>query len=128
MFGQSPLRFHLTIIVILCAVGMGVAWWFLHHNQLKWQHWLAMWMLVINIITFGYYAFDKLLSTRVLVVWYRVPETVLHTLNFLGGSPAALIAMSIFRHKTIKQSFRIVFWAIVIVQMALAAYIVKSVW
>jgi uncharacterized membrane protein YsdA (DUF1294 family) len=52
----------------------------------------------------------------------------LHTLSAIGGSPAALLAMWLFRHKTIKASFRILFWAIVVLQLCLSAYIAKLLW
>jgi uncharacterized membrane protein YsdA (DUF1294 family) len=44
----------------------------------------------------------------------RVPERTLHLLAFLGGWPGALVAQRQFRHKTRKVSFRVVFWAVVV--------------
>jgi uncharacterized membrane protein YsdA (DUF1294 family) len=52
-----------------------------------------------------------------------VPEVVLHGLALAGGSPAALLAMRLFRHKTAKSGFRFVFWVIVAAQALLAAYL-----
>ncbi|KPZ15695.1 putative family protein [Pseudomonas syringae pv. viburni] len=49
----------------------------------------------------------------------RTPENVLHTVELLGGWPGALLAQQVFRHKTRKVSFQVVFWLIVLVHQAL---------
>jgi uncharacterized membrane protein YsdA (DUF1294 family) len=36
--------------------------------------------------------------------------------GFLGGSPGAFWAQRTFRHKTKKQPFQLIFWALVLVQ------------
>lgn len=43
---------------------------------------------------------------------------VLHGLALIGGSLGAYAAMRIFRHKTVKGPFRIIFWLIVVAQIA----------
>ena len=68
---------------------------------------------------------DKYLAGTLL---FRIPELTLHTLSAIGGSPAAFVAMAVFRHKTIKSSFRILFWSIVVLQLVLTAYVVKVLW
>ena len=40
----------------------------------------------------------------------RVPEATLHAVELLGGWPGALLARHLFRHKTAKASYRVVFW------------------
>ena len=51
----------------------------------------------------------------------RTPESTLHTIALVGGWPGALLARQVFRHKTIKQPFRTIFWVTVIANcMALA--------
>ncbi len=45
---------------------------------------------------------------------WRTPENTLHALAVVGGWPGALVAQHRFRHKTQKKSFRIVFWATVL--------------
>src|SRR5262245_38455989 len=47
----------------------------------------------------------------------RVPEGTLHLLAFLGGWPGALLGQRLFRHKTQKVPFRIVFWAGVVLHV-----------
>ena len=56
----------------------------------------------------------------------RTPETSLHLVGFLGGWPGALIAQQQFRHKTAKRSFQVVFWATVVVNLATAAWLLRS--
>lgn len=75
--------------------------------------WLASWLVAINLSTFAYYGFDKF---QARTNGSRVPEVVLHLLVVLGGAVGAYLAMQLFRHKTIKGRFRLVFWAIVAVQ------------
>jgi len=45
---------------------------------------------------------------------WRTPEKVLHAVELLGGWPGALIAQQVWRHKTRKVSFQLVFWLIVL--------------
>jgi len=64
------------------------------------------------------YGYDTAVSSGTKL---RVPENVLHLLAFLGGSPAALLSQAMFRHKTLKPSFRRTFWLIVALQLTAAA-------
>jgi uncharacterized membrane protein YsdA (DUF1294 family) len=52
----------------------------------------------------------------------RAPEMVLHTLALLGGSPTALISQKLFRHKTSKKSFIIIYWLIVLMQTGMIVW------
>jgi uncharacterized membrane protein YsdA (DUF1294 family) len=115
-------RAHLILALSLCAIATVAFWWFLTNHQHIWWHWLAFWLLAANLIAFGYFGLDKYLASRFLVV--RIPEVVLHTLTAVGGSPGALLAMWLFRHKTIKPAFRIYFWCIVVIQAALIVYLI----
>ena len=45
---------------------------------------------------------------------WRTSESTLHTIALVGGWPGALVARRVFRHKTIKQPFRTIFWGTVI--------------
>lgn len=69
----------------------------------------------ISTATIALYGYDKRAAAKNRL---RVPEKVLHGLALLGGSPAALLSQQLFRHKTSKASFRIWFWLIVVVQLA----------
>lgn len=56
----------------------------------------------------------------------RTPESTLHFVDLLGGWPGALIAQQQFRHKTVKASFQAVFWLTVVVNFAVAMWLVRS--
>ncbi|MBR1756771.1 MAG: DUF1294 domain-containing protein [Alphaproteobacteria bacterium] len=74
----------------------------------------------INIVTFAAYGADKRAAVR--GAW-RVPEANLHTLEFLGGWIGAFIAQKFFRHKTKKKSYRIMFWLMLVLQLAAVYFI-----
>ena len=74
--------------------------------------WVGICFAVISAVTFGLYGHDK---KRAESGGWRTPESVLHLLELLGGWPAAFIAQRYFRHKTIKTSYRLTFWLIVLV-------------
>ena len=71
--------------------------------------------LVISLATFVAYAFDKSAAKR---GGWRTSENTLHLLSLVGGWPGALVAQSRLRHKSRKQSFRVVFWVTVILNCA----------
>ena len=60
------------------------------------------WISAVNVLTFVLFAHDKRSAIR---NDWRVPEAHLLGLAVLGGSPAALLARQMFRHKTRKQPF-----------------------
>jgi uncharacterized membrane protein YsdA (DUF1294 family) len=79
---------------------------------------VAAWLAAITVVTFLAYGYDKSAAGSRRT---RVPERVLLALALAGGTLGALVAMPAFRHKTIKQEFRLRFWAVVVIQLALAA-------
>ncbi len=64
---------------------------------------LEAYLFAVNGITVLYYFFDKLIAGTGFL---RVPENTLHFLSLIGGWPAALFSQNLFRHKTVKRSFR----------------------
>jgi len=84
---------------------------------------LLAYLLAINITTFLLYGYDKFISRTEML---RVPELNLQALALLGGSPAALVAQKFFRHKTIKESFQIVYWIIVAIQFGVLIFLLKN--
>src|SRR5512140_4020020 len=72
------------------------------------------WIIGVNLASFFTYGYDKSIAGRGVT---RVPEVVLHLLTALGGTVGSFAAMQIFRHKTQKKPFQIVFWAIVAIQI-----------
>jgi uncharacterized membrane protein YsdA (DUF1294 family) len=74
------------------------------------------WLVAITLVTFLVYGYDKLVAGSGRT---RVPEAVLLALTFAGGTLGALLGRWLFRHKTRKTGFRIRFWLVVAVQIAL---------
>ena len=84
-------------------------------------NWLIAYLAGVNLATVLLYAYDKAAAGR--GTWLRVPERVLHGAALAGGTPGALLAQAVLRHKTVKRSFRAWFVAICVVQvLALAAW------
>jgi uncharacterized membrane protein YsdA (DUF1294 family) len=72
------------------------------------------WIGGVSIASFLTYAYDKSIAGHGIT---RVPEVVLHLLTALGGTLGSFAAMRIFRHKTLKRPFQMIFWAIVAIQV-----------
>jgi uncharacterized membrane protein YsdA (DUF1294 family) len=77
------------------------------------------WMIVLvylamSVIAFLIYGWDK--SSAKNGRW-RTPEKTLHLLSLVGGWPGALAGQRIFRHKTSKKSFQVVFWITVVINV-----------
>ena len=77
--------------------------------------------LVLSAASFAVYGWDKAAARR---GGRRTPELTLHLLALAGGWPGALLAQSVFRHKTKKQPFRSIFWCTVVVNCAALAWTV----
>ena len=73
-------------------------------------------LIAVNVVTFAAFGYDKLVAPTQSI---RVPETILLALTALGGGVGGIIARPLFRHKTQKMSFRLVFWPCVLVSAAL---------
>lgn len=85
----------------------------------------AVYLGVINLATFAIFGLDKAAAAdKVNRGRSRVPERVLLTLAALGGSPGALLARPVFRHKTRKQPFGA--WLTLIVFLQGAAIVVGA--
>ena len=84
------------------------------HNDFIWavigSPWglLAVWLVLINVITFFVFGADKLQAKRKEKkdTVRRVPEKTLFLLAALGGSVGALLGMRAFHHKTLHKTFR----------------------
>ena len=81
---------------------------------------LMLYLLVLNIITFIAFALDKMKSRG---NGRRTPEKTLWLLTLFGGSPAALLSMKYFRHKTKKLSFQAVIVLILAIQIAMIFFL-----
>ena len=92
--------------------------------QYIWQHpvWiLVIWLVLINFVLFLTMAIDKAKAKRDK---RRVPEATLFLMALLGGSIGGIAGMYCFRHKTKHMSFVIGFPAILILELALAVFII----
>lgn len=69
---------------------------------------------VVNVLAVISFWDDK---QRAIEGRRRIPEADLLGLALLGGSPGALLARKLFRHKTRKESFSIKLFVIVAVQL-----------
>lgn len=78
------------------------------------------WYLLIGLATFLAYFRDK---RAALKDEWRVSEGTLHFLSLVGGWPGATIAQQVFRHKTRKTEFRIVFWLTVFANLGALAWL-----
>lgn len=89
-------------------------------SVLLWQMGLPLayaYLIGINAVTVLLYGYDK---RQAVVGRGRVPEMILHLAALVGGSPGALIAQMLFRHKTRKFKFRLVFVGIILLQILVA--------
>ena len=92
--------------------------------QYLWQHpvlILAAYLIIINLVLFLTMAADK---HRAKKDRRRVPEATLFLIALLGGSIGGIAGMYSFRHKTKHMSFVIGFPAILILELALALFII----
>jgi uncharacterized membrane protein YsdA (DUF1294 family) len=80
--------------------------------------WIVAALLALNCLTIWRFWDDK---RRAGQGARRVAESDLLTLAFLGGSPGALLARHVFRHKTRKQPFSAYLWLIVALQIGAVA-------
>lgn len=87
---------------------------------------VCAYLAVINFAAFVAFGFDK---RRALKGSWRTPEATLHTLGLLGGFIGGILGMVLFRHKTRKTSFRVVYFLAAAVSCAALVYLAtKSPW
>ena len=83
---------------------------------------LLAFLLLVNLLAFALYGIDKLKAKK--GAW-RIPESTLLLVAFLGGSLGALLGMELFRHKTKHAKFKVLVPLFLILHIALAVYMVK---
>lgn len=82
--------------------------------------WLALYLAAVNIAAFLTYGADKRRAKR---GQWRIQEKTLFLLPLLGGSVGALLGMRVFHHKTKHWYFVWGVPAILLAQLALAAWL-----
>ena len=80
---------------------------------------LIYYLLSVNLLTFLAFGIDK---WKAKPKRWRITEAALLLLAALGGSPAALLAMRVFHHKTLHKKFRYGVPIILFMQIAVAIY------
>lgn len=109
--GTGALPIKLLVLLVLCVLpawgsltllGQGVFWVLLAYP-------------LVSLFSFCQYWLDKRSAQNGR---WRTPENSLHIAELVGGWPGALVAQQMFRHKTRKASFQLVFWAIVALHQA----------
>jgi uncharacterized membrane protein YsdA (DUF1294 family) len=75
--------------------------------------------IVGSLVTFIAYGMDK---RRAQADSWRISEKTLHWMSAAGGWSGGMLGQQVFRHKTQKFRFRVVYWAIVIVHLPLVIY------
>ena len=81
---------------------------------------LAYYLLAINVVAFIVYGIDKYKAKKAK---WRIPETTLLFLAVLGGSIGAWMGMKVWHHTTIHKKFKYGIPAILLIQIALMAYL-----
>lgn len=102
------LQLKLLVFAVLCALPLYGS--------------MSLWLRGVSVIPLAAYGVISLLAF--LLYWsdkrkaradhWRTPENVLHAVELAGGWPGALLAQQLFRHKTRKVSFQLLFWMIVL--------------
>jgi uncharacterized membrane protein YsdA (DUF1294 family) len=96
----NPYKFYFLLALILSA-GIGIALWYFTPIHPLW-----IYLLALTLITFLFYGYDKY---QAINQKSRIPEVILHLLTLAGGTAGAIAGQLLFRHKTKKLSFRVVF-------------------
>lgn len=94
-----------------------VIWWYLSFDV------VLSWLTAITLVAFLTYGYNKAIAGSGRT---RVPEKVLLALTFAGGTIGTFVGRALFRHKTIKVSFRAQLWMVVGIQVILV--VVYIVW
>ena len=92
--------------------------WWLGMNTL--HSCLAYYLLGINAVTFIVYGIDKYKAKKAK---WRISEATLLLLAILGGSIGAWMGMKVWHHKTMHKKFKYGIPAILLIQIALMAYL-----
>ncbi|OUE40925.1 hypothetical protein BZY95_13255 [Billgrantia desiderata SP1] len=78
---------------------------------------------LLSVITFAMYGIDKAAAGKGR---RRIPEATLLFAGLIGGWPGALVAQRLFRHKTRKQPFQVIFWCGVVVNCGVVGWLIYT--
>ncbi len=111
-----PTRFFFPLLILPAVALVKLT------TRTNWQI-VTVYLGTVSVITVLLYWHDK---RRARSNGWRTPESSLHTLELLGGWPAAFVAQRWLRHKTSKRSFQRTYWCIVGLHHYLAAEILLN--
>ena len=83
---------------------------------------ILYYLIFINIFTFIIFGIDKYKAIKNM---YRIKEKTLFSLSIIGGALGALFGMKIFRHKTLKPSFKYGIPIIAFIDLIIIIYILN---
>jgi len=107
----GPVRF-LKLKLLVCALLFALPVYGTLSGWLGGGSWLpAAAYVFMSVLAFGMYGYDK---KQAQAGGQRTPEKLLHGAELLCGWPGALLAQQVFRHKTRKVSYQMVFWTIIL--------------
>ena len=86
---------------------------------------IAAYLLAINAVAFIVYGIDKYKAKKAK---WRISEATLLLLAVLGGSIGAWMGMKVWHHKTMHKKFKYGIPAILLIQIALMAYLHMNLW
>lgn len=86
---------------------------------------LVCYLLAINAVTFIVYGIDKYKAKKTK---WRISEATLLLLAVLGGSVGAWVGMKVWHHKTMHKKFKYGIPVILLIQIALIAYMHIPMW
>ena len=81
---------------------------------------ILYYLLAVNIATFLLYGIDKYKAKK---NQWRISEATLLTMAAIGGSIGAWVGMRLWHHKTMHKKFKYGIPVIIIMQIALVAYL-----
>lgn len=83
------------------------------------------WLVVLVYFVASLFAFIAYARDKSSAQWgeWRTPEASLHLMGLLGGWPGGLAAQRLLRHKSRKQDFLWVFWAMALLNVAAVSYL-----
>ncbi len=94
-------------------------------TQLSVVSFLLLYLGAVNIIGFLIMGIDKLKARK---RGFRIPEATLFLVALMGGSVGSLLGMYLFRHKTRHRKFTIGMPLILLLQIALIAFLFFGPW
>ena len=84
---------------------------------------IICYLLAVNIVTFLLYGIDKYKAKKGK---WRISEATLLTMAAIGGSIGAWAGMRLWHHKTMHKKFKYGIPLIIILQVALAVYLLTN--